>query len=55
MKSVIADQSISSEGSVGLSEQNDAEGEADISVGKAVGVGNCIRLMSSNDPKSSNE
>ena len=55
MKSVIADQSASDEGNVKLSEQNDAGGETDTSGGKAVGIGNCSKLKSSNDPKSSNE
>ncbi len=54
MKSVIADQSISWEENVELSEQNDAEGEADTSGGKVVGIGNCGKLKSSNDPRPSN-
>jgi len=51
MKSVIADQSISGEGNVELSEQNDAGGEVDTSGGKVVGNGNCKKLKSSNDPR----
>lgn len=54
MKSVIADQSISGEGYVELSTQNDAEGGADKSGGKVVGRGNCGKLKSSNDPRLSN-
>ena len=54
MKSVIADQSISGEKSMGLSEQKDAEGEADMSGGKVVDIGNCNKLKSSKDPRSSN-
>ena len=52
-KSVIADQSISGEANVELSEENDA-GEADTSGGKVVGIGNCSKLKSSKDPRSSN-
>ena len=53
MKSVIADQSISGEANVELSEQTDA-GELDMSGGRVVGIGNCSKLKSSNDPRSSN-
>ena len=55
MKSVIADQSVSGEGNVELFEQNDADDETDTSGGKVVGIGNCSKLKSSNDPRSSNE
>ena len=55
MKSVIADQSVSDEGNVELSEKNDAGGETDTSGEKPVGIGNCSKLKSSNDPRSSNE
>jgi hypothetical protein len=48
----IADQSISDEVNVELSEQNGAEGGADTSGGKVVGIGNCSK--SSNDPRSPN-
>ena len=53
MKSVI-DQSISGKGKVELSKQNDA-GEADTSEGQVVGIGNCSKLKSPNDARSSNE
>ena len=54
MKPVIAaDQSISGEASVELSEQNDT-GEVDTSGGRVTG-GNCSKLKSSNDPRSFNE
>jgi hypothetical protein len=54
MKSLIADQSISGKANVELFEQNDA-GEVDTSGGRVVGIGNCSKLKSSNDPRSSNE
>lgn len=51
---MIADQSISDEGNVELSEQNDAGGEVDTPRGKVAGIGNCSKLKSSKDPRSSN-
>ena len=53
IKSVSADQSISGEANVELSKQNDA-GEVDTSRGRVAGIGNCSKLKSSNDPRSSN-
>jgi len=50
--SVIADQSISGEANVELSEQNGA-GEVNTSGGRVVGIENCSKLKSSNDPRSS--
>jgi hypothetical protein len=55
MKSVIADQSISDEGYVESLKLKEAEGDPDTLVGEVVGIGNCSKLKSSNDPKSSNE
>jgi hypothetical protein len=43
MKSLIADQSISGEANVELSEQNDA-GEVVTPGGRVVGIGNCNKL-----------
>lgn len=51
-KSEIA-QSISDEVNVELPGQNGAKGE-DTSGGNVAGIGNCSKLKSSNDPKSSN-